>query len=330
MLIKNPVFEPLILTIPDDVIVFSIFSYENAYSRKFIMENYINFYSVNPPHLQEVVFRFENFMDYESIHGLERCFIPMGIVKKYYSDEAIILQLLKEGYIVNMPVDRSCISFYGKEAVGTHRILIFGANLDKKIFICKDFKGHGFVEFKIGFSDLINSTNKFDNPNSREANGILAFRIDRTVSGSIEYAKVLSEFKKLGQDVYDLHSGYGIGAISLFMQDALERKWDSILCYKFYEVSNYMREASKLMINRYDIMLDIFGDKKIDKMEELRFVLRELEANTNKLFFKVCRLEFRKAFSGIEVKPLIILMNDCKESFKKVSGSFCNVINILM
>ena len=102
MLIKNPVFEPLILTIPDDVIVFS----------------------VNPPHLQEVVFRFENFMDYESIHGLERCFIPMGIVKKYYSDEAIILQLLKEGYIVNMPVDRSCISFYGKEAVGTHRILI--------------------------------------------------------------------------------------------------------------------------------------------------------------------------------------------------------------
>ena len=56
MLIENPVYKPFILTIPDDGIVFSLFDENNVYTEKFFMENYINFYSINPPPLERVVF----------------------------------------------------------------------------------------------------------------------------------------------------------------------------------------------------------------------------------------------------------------------------------
>lgn len=331
MLIKNSVYEPFILTIPDDVIVFSMFDSKDTFMQKFIMENYINFYGISPPLLHEVVFRFENFMDYESIHGLERCFIPIGMMKKYYFNEDIIIQLLDEGYVIRMPVDRSCIDFYGEGAVGTHHLLIFGADLEERFFICKDFKRHEFIEFTIPFSALMKSTDKYDNPGSREANGLLALRIDRTVSERIEYARVLSEFHKLGQDIYDSYSGYGIGAISLFTQDVRDKEWDSALGYKWYEVSNYMREAAKLMTCRCGILSDIFAEKSMTGVEELEQLVRKLSTDTSILYFKVCKFEMKEVISKTEIsKQLAVLADVCKEDFKKVSDCFCDMIGFLM
>ena len=327
MIIKNPVYEPFILTIPDDVIVFSLFEENSVYIKKFIMENYINFYSINPPLLNEVVFRFENFMDYESIHGIERYFIPINMMKKYHSDPDIILQLLEEGYIINMPVDRSSIGFYGSSAKGIHHMMIYGADPEEGVFLCKDFKGHAFVEFRTTFSELEESTQNYDNPTAREANGVLAFRIDNTVSPSIEYSKVLLEFNKLRLDLYDDYSGYGIGALSLFIQDVQERKWDGRLCYRWYETSNFMREASKLMLFRYDIISKIIGDRKADNRLELEKYMYKLKKDTDKLFLKVCRLDMKKTEAGTEIsKNLATLADICKEDFRRTSDLFCSLI----
>ncbi len=325
MLIENPVYKPFILTIPDDGIVFSLFDENNVYTEKFFMENYINFYSINPPPLERVVFRFENFMDYESIHGIERYFIPVGMMKKYASDPVVIWKLLEEGYIINMPVDRGSISFYGKNAGGTHHMLIFGAESEEGVFLCKDFKGHDFVEFKTTFSEWKESIQKYNNPTSREADGLLALRIDRTVSPNIEYSKVLSEFNKLRTDIYNEYSGYGIGALSLFIRDVEEKEWDSVLCYRWYETSNFMREASKLMQFRYGTVSKIFGEGEANNMIELKNSVNKLKQDTDRLFLKVCKFSLKKSEPGISNR-LAALARICRDDFKRTSDLFYRVI----
>lgn len=70
----------------------------------------------------EVVFRFENFMDYESINGLERYFIPIYLMKKYYAQLHNVINLLKEGYVVSMPVNKGSINFYESEGIRNFKI----------------------------------------------------------------------------------------------------------------------------------------------------------------------------------------------------------------
>ena len=96
MIIKIQLWEPIISTIPDDTMLFAILDPSRALSSKIIAENYINFYALRHPYVGDVIFRFENLIDYESIHGLTRLFIPKEYMLPFVENMGFFADLLKK------------------------------------------------------------------------------------------------------------------------------------------------------------------------------------------------------------------------------------------
>ena len=91
---KNETFEPLIHTIPDDTMIFAALHTNDCVCKKIITENYINFYARRHQFVRDVIVRFENLIDYESIRGLKRIFIPSDFMMQFASNPKNILDLL--------------------------------------------------------------------------------------------------------------------------------------------------------------------------------------------------------------------------------------------
>ena len=211
MIIKKKLYKPFILTIPDDTSIFSIMDLDNPICRKIIMENYINFYGFRDYPREYILFRFENFMNYETISELNRCFYEMKILKKYYNGPNLMIQLLREDYVIMLPISRCCIRFYGSGNRGHHLLFIFGVDTERKIFFCKDFSERRFVEFEVSFDEIKRSLDIYFREFSRESDGLLAIKVNPNSSTEIDYSKVYCEFYKLKQSFYTNEAGYGVG-----------------------------------------------------------------------------------------------------------------------
>ena len=77
MIIKNKIYQPNILTIPEDTSLFSILCPSEKITSKIIMENYIDFFCFKDPANNLVYFRFKKFMDYGNIEGIKQSFIHL-------------------------------------------------------------------------------------------------------------------------------------------------------------------------------------------------------------------------------------------------------------
>ncbi|GFI46787.1 hypothetical protein IMSAGC019_02107 [Lachnospiraceae bacterium] len=327
MVIKRDIYQPLILTIPDDTALFSILDPEEEITKKIVMENYINFYSFRDPQYGNVVFRFENFMDYESIVGLERCFIPIDIMKKYYDDLDIIIKLLTEGYGITMPVARSCISFYGNDAEGNHLLFIYGADTERRNFFCKDFSGGKFVEFEVPFDAVKNSLAVYYRPFAKESDGLLAFRINKKISPQIDYTKVYCEFHKLDQEYYSDEAGYGIGAVNMVLNDIKKRPFAYAAAGSWFNVCYFLLEASKLFNLRYKIFTNEPGLKQDKEVGSAGADINKLFKDTNLLFLTVYRLHLKKINVLEDVfKELVTLLCICRDDLRVVVKYFCGAI----
>lgn len=328
MLIKKELYSPLIRTIPDDTALFSILNFETKIAKKIIMENYINFYCFKDFPFDYTVLRFENFMDYESIEGLERCFIPIDIVKKYYYNLDIFFELLNEGYIILMPIHRSSIAFYGEQAEGNHLLLIYGFDTLMQVFLCKDFEGYNFVEFNVTFNDMKKSILSYFRPYSRESNGLLALRICNSTPPFVNYSKVYTEFNKLGQEFMTHKSGYGLGAVNLFLKDIQSKPLNSVTIYSWYVLANYLRESTKLINIRYNILEEEICKKQIKKLSENRYKIKKLSHDVDNLYFKVCKLFSPTSILSDGVSTnLSTLVYVCKEDLKEISYFLCEIIS---
>jgi hypothetical protein len=56
MMISNPVYTPLINTIPDDTMLFCMLDPNTEIAQKVIVENYVNFYAKRHPYVGDVIF----------------------------------------------------------------------------------------------------------------------------------------------------------------------------------------------------------------------------------------------------------------------------------
>lgn len=325
--IKKKLYAPFILTIPDDAVIFSLFDQEEKIGKKIIMENYINFYSFLDREYDYIVFRFEDFLHYESTSGLERCFIPIEIIQKYHRDLDIVIQLLLEGYIVTIPVARRHIPFYN-EKVGNHLITVYGINTEKKIMYCKDFNSHNFVEFETSIEDIRNGLLGYTNPFAKEGTGVLAVRINTEISPTIEYSKVFSKFSSLWQDIHTDQSGYGIGAIELFLDD-VERKREVFLKPdSWYFTANYLREAAKLIKFRYLVLKDEADRKQGSKLTEKDTIIKKLIYDTNELYLNISKFMLKnKLLSNNTLNEITALVKNCKMDFMASADFICNIIS---
>lgn len=290
MIIKNKIFPPAILTIPDDAIIFSLLINNDPISEKIIAENYINFYSVRSMSTGEVVLRFENMIDYESIYGIDRFFIPIELLQTDFMDKEklfnMIVELLSNSFILSVPVSKECLRFYGNNT-GTHRLLLFGVENNSKIFFCKDFKNFEFVEFNATLEELASGITMYSNPTARESDGLWAFKLSNSVPSSINLSKIYIEFIKLyyGKRVGPFDA-YGIDAINFFLDDVHGALFSPSLMDRWFEVANYLRESSKLMSLRFSIM---FSSNQ-HNVSKIKTKVRELRVLTDKLYFSVFRL----------------------------------------
>ena len=72
MLIKKKIYEPMIITIPDDAAFFSILNPAEKATEKVVMENYINFYCYKDSGTDISFFRFEDFLKQGFNEGILR------------------------------------------------------------------------------------------------------------------------------------------------------------------------------------------------------------------------------------------------------------------
>ena len=290
MIIKNTISAPAILTIPDDAIIFSLLINNDPISEKIIAENYINFYSVRSMSTGEVVLRFENMIDYESIYGIERLFIPIELLQTNFMDKEklfnMIVELLSNSFILSVPVSKECLSFYDNNA-GTHRLLLFGVDNNSKIFFCKDFKNFEFTEFNATLDELASAITMYSNPTARESDGLWAFKLSNSVLSAINLSKIYIEFVKLyyGKKVGSFDA-YGVDAIKFFLDDVDGAIFSPSLMDRWFEVANYLRESSKLMSLRFSI---IFRSNQLE-VSKIKTKVRELQVLTDKLYFSIFRL----------------------------------------
>ena len=325
MIMKKMLYEPLIKTIPDDTSIFSVLDIKTEIGKKIVMENYINFYAFRDQQYGNIVFRFENFMNYESIFGLERCFVPIDIMKKYYMDCKIIVELLSEGYVMMLPVCKSSISFYKKNPEGMHLLLIYGVDTTKKNFFCKDFSGHKFLDFLSTFDEIRDSLKKYYRPFPKEADGMLAFRINLKATSEVDYAKVYIENYKLKHNFFSRDIGYGVGAINLAIYDAEQRPKEYIFAERFFNLSCYLLEASKLFKFRYEVLKSQLQLQNINFDED---ILKKLCRDVTITFAKVEKLHLKKARVKDDVlEDLIRKFYMCRDDFGLIAECFCDCIS---
>lgn len=313
---------PIIRTIPDDMLVFSLFNLNDSITKKFIMENYINFYSFKELEGNYVALRFEDFMKAGNFEEIDYCFIPIDIMKKYNYNLEIVKELLGEKYLITLPIATEYISFY--KFNGGHLITIYGINIEKENFLCKDFQGHDFVEFEVPIRDMQKGLLNYFRAYRKEPIGLLALRLGDSCNTRIDYSKVFLEFWKLQQDFCTDTIGYGGGALKLIEKDIKERHNDFFKPNEWYYHANYLREASKLMNIRYDILQEeIRGDKNA----EGRLMVEKLEKDTGKLFFNIEKKIYKgKEFTRAEFEKFYYLFLECKEDFRKIAELFCREI----
>lgn len=324
MLIKKEIYPPFILTIPDDAAVFSILNPVEKVAAKIIMENYINFLCYKDFESGISFFRFEDSMHYETIQGFKKCFIPIHIIKKY-SGLDYILQLIKENYFVTMPVDKGSIDFYGEGVEGTHLIFIYGVDTLRQVFLCKDFNQLNFVDFEVSFEMMSNSLKNYSRPDPQGIDGLRGFQIDRETTTSIDYARVYSEFYKLSQEYMSSETGYGLGAINLYLHEIKRYPCDVGLINSWYVIGNYLREAAKLMKFRYKVLQQ---DSFNNTMQLDDSVIKKLISDTDVLFFSIYRQKYKgEIMDEGTIRKLTALVNVCKEDYKQVSDYFCTKLS---
>lgn len=315
-------FPYIIRTIPDDMLIFSLFNLNNSLTKKIIMENYINFYSFKELEGNYVSLRFEDFMREGNFEGIDHCFIPIDIMMEYNYNLKIIKELLRERYLVTLPIATKYISFYKFD--GNHLITVYGVDTEKDVFLCKDFQGHEFVEFEVSVKDMQNGLLNYHRMNRKESEGLLALRLSNNCNTKIDYSKVFLEFWKLQQDFCTDTMGFGIGALNLLTTDIEERYNDFFKADEWYNPANYLRESSKLMNIRYDILQEEIGR---DKTVDVRQMLVKLEKDTGKLFFNVEKKIYKgKELTKEEFEKFYYLFLECKEDFRKTAEVFCDKV----
>lgn len=327
MLIRKKIYEPMILTIPDDAAFFSILNPAEKITEKIVMENYIDFYCYKDPDTDISYFRFEDFLKRGNIEGVDCCFVPLDMLQRDQGGIDIFVELLKEEYFISVPIMKECIGFYGSGAEGTHVLFIYGVDTLQKTFLCKDFSRHAFVEFTVSFQEMQDSMANYNICCTKEQNNLNAFRINEKAFPDIEYAKVYSEFHKLCQDFSSRRAGYGMGAIDLYLREIRGYPKNTGLIGCWYVLASYLREATKLMKYRYRIL-----EKEIpvagEGLTERERILHKLEQDTSTLFFKIGRMRCMNIIVDSDIADSLTEMVEiCKEDFMKIADCFCRIIS---
>lgn len=325
MLIKNNIYQPMILTIPEDTSLFSILNPSEKITSKIIMENYVNFFCFKDPANNLVYFRFKKRMDYGNIEGIKQSFIPLDVLKKYFDALDTMNQFLLNGYVLSVPVHKMSIDFYGKSE-GTHPLFIYGVDTERQILFCKDFGYREFVEFEVSFEDMKNSLANCEITNLQALKGLLAFRVDEKAAMQIEYAKVYSGFNSLRAEYTSANAGYGLGAIDLYMNGVIQYPCEVNPINRWYVLANYLRESAKLMKMRFSILEKEICEKQIKKSLDINY-LENLISSTDILFFTILKLQQKKASSSSEiVGKLYELTNVCRKGFYVLADHVCEFI----
>lgn len=321
---KNETFEPLIHTIPDDTMIFAALHTNDCVCKKIITENYINFYARRHQFVRDVIVRFENLIDYESIRGLKRIFIPSDFMMQFASNPKNILDLLNDGYHINMPVAKPAISFYHKGDTAHHHMMIYGADSERRVYFCKDFSGQEFVEFETGFDNLILSAKMYENPCSIENDGILAFKVDKSVEKEINYSKVYLELQKLkrGKNIGD-YDAYGLSAIDYFLSDIGKDPCTEMFFIRWCEMSNYLRESAKLMKFRLGVIRE---DRLLQRRPSQDEAIEQLFNLTSKLYFLAWKYKIRKIKGAVVNDSLSEAALECKKAFLEVVDMLLELI----
>lgn len=253
-------------------------------------------------------------------------------MKKTIANPDSLIDLLRDGYYINMPVSRKAIDFYVYEKDAHHHMLIYGVDIPNRQYLCKDYKEHEFISFETSFDGLMESSELYYNPSSTKSNGILAFKIDDSIPHQINCSKILFEFTKLhfSKMVNDIDT-YDIGAIMFYLNDIEQKPVDDRFYYRWYETANYLRESAKLMKIRFTIISEAlhFHPSELSKM-----VLDQLLSTVNKLFFSVLKAfhsntsdSCHKRIFADNCWKCIRAFNDTADMFQDVIYKSANIAN---
>lgn len=316
--------EPFIMTIPDECAPFLILDKGTAYFDKFVLENYINFYSFDyKNHISDgFCLRFENYINWESIDGFSSLFIPLDIQKHTKDLLSLLIDMLKQGYLLLCDYNTNYIPTTKREHPAPHRIIIEGFDNNEEKFFCRDFVKKDLVSFEVQFQNMENALKQYPWPGEKNA-GIRGIKQDRDHPNcEISICKLFLSLNSLCSDSLiqknDGIEAFGKRALTVFREGILHYNSDEEQIGRCFYYLNYIRESCKLMKYR----LDYFerANKNIISHETLTCFL-EFKKLIDINYFKLLKLDLLHRIQTDDIKK-------CVEMGERIEDVLTNFIKL--
>lgn len=164
-ILENKICEPFLNHIPPDNFVFSILEEDSTIFNHFIMNYYLDFYSIIYEKEKNINYRFTDTYMWNKFTELSHIFIPTEKIDSIEIEN--IISMLEDGYTILCCVNTSFIEAYHYYGTGnakniSHEIMIYGADLENRKFLCKDYFNMFYEKQSVGFEEIIEAIHHYN------------------------------------------------------------------------------------------------------------------------------------------------------------------------
>lgn len=328
MEIKNKTYEPYISYIPQDNFIFSILDEKKM--EDFILENYLDIYSIKIDRCYDYIYRFSNF--YSSITQSKNFKFDIINYETIKNNNINITEFIKKkilnNYCLLVSVDISKIDVYKKDEIIYHEVMIFGFNDNLNEFYIKDFfDGNIYKESKCYFSEMEEAFSSFSKKDHSNFGGIICLKNNesKTINNkTIDLKKILYMLKNFM--AYKLNDNeeknYGFSIFYAFIKQLEIEQVDYAPFNFILDKLCFIRAHIMLMKVRINSLLYISEDLNsyLDKINDL---INEITLTINKtikcMIKNNCYIIKRDSFIREEINEII-------SEYKIIINNFINVI----
>lgn len=318
------VYKPLISCLPRDNFVFSVLSNNKEVLDTFILNHYIDTYTLYNKKCHDYNLRFSDSLN---------CFIS----KKYFlyvfnSRELIddlciyIEKCIDNDYYVLLDIDAFYIPLYYSNSHYTHEIMIYGYNSCKSIFYVRDFfDGQNYEIAECSYKDMISAFRGVDEKKLYAYyDGILALKLNEKFDVNIykdeiktkifnfyNYSFEIDKYKNYGGSIFD----------SLIVQLNDERNINAPYTFLVIHM-NFIKIHIDLMVYRIKLLNDLNYILE-EQLSKLILIKKEAEIYLNKFIkYKLNEKRYQNTLSENISNKIIIL----KKEYLKVLSQIVDIL----
>lgn len=286
------VFEPSILTIPEDSTVFSLVQKGTAEYYKLIMENYIGLMVYRDPVHMDVFLRFDICWNWSGFQGFIYSFMPWELIQDQDEPIKIIKNMIDNDFCIMCFVDKFYISFYPeyRRYHSAHNCMIYGYDEKNECIYCKDYRNKVFEKYEMTFTEFETSLKNYDVLLNRDI-GLFGIKVNKDIDYKIDYSKFYNELIKFKYSRKIDNNVYGKDVFSTLIDwlKEAEREGKTSL-YRWYDTANYLKSNAVFMEERVKLLKMNFPQMRYVEIDEH---VKKLLYTTDLFFMKALKTHMK-------------------------------------